>query len=1100
MSFSTALSSSTVPFTVDWSEELRRFYMEVLPERVDDVDAILRRFSGLEEALWMSLTRRYGKPCEVKSSKPLRSTADHYSWRTRVIRVYAVHAPHKLSDVDKTLELMEKDGYAFVFSLLTKKHGAEPPPWEVLTLRQRLLVMFATYQKLERVPQIDHLVSVYEGMEDVLMRRIVNELGPEPSLETQIDPRDPRMRLRRILVVHDPQLLPRIEIILSRYSGKQLLLFATMQRRYGKEPTENEMLLVMSSTHKAPEKKETASPTVAKPASPATIVKMSTKVQSREEHDKNEREKRLMPQDPRRTNRDPSIHRVRGHVLYEDALSQKQLLEATQQVFMAYDRLLLPHVEALVAARYGRIGEAPEWLAFLDCCYCNAAPVASEVKLRTVVSLLDLKLGTAFNEAFAAGGVEQFLEAHPTTDARFLLALYGKVTEAELCTRNRLRGHYLCYNPGTPMREVDDILDAFAHNHANLHDALFEHYGPEPPPVKVDIERVQRILARNAPELLSQLDVVIEAHCMLGDTSDDVIAKITRTYGAEPSHLDDELDRKRSEECEGRFQIFVSELRMRDVLHRRLITSLGGNTALTEAMEALTEREVRVDASKLRTQHARQVAALEEQERKARIEVLEDKDIELKEVLDMFAELVEQWQENNNVECTELVKRHLTEDDALQIYAPLKKQLVTEAKELFIWLRERLLWRQKWRDEDQRAAAKRQEEDELNLLRQAEQLAATPKQTSEKPVIGNLDQLRDSLDELNEQAVKVLTFNAAVLQHRRTVRLRHALAPPQGHEEIAPMRPVHQHCVFSKRAFRVASPSRAPLPTEAKLSREDVLALGLDATGAQLTQLDWEYVFSTQMAEYVTQLLREHDPARVADAPAILVRYRGKEEKLVAALEQQYNVNLWRTTNLKARLEAFYDKVAPDRKGEIATVLQKFERQEEKMWEYLERKYGPPPMLVAEETRIYLKERLVKYLVKRAPHLVGTCDALILQSQGHADALFAPLVREYGPEDPDVALDDLTRKLSAFYRCRKMKAALKRVHVVARRFLGHERLLNEILQQRFGDSLVNYEPEVASQQNPQARPLPNPQSNSQPQPQTRQWIVHCDMHTTLSTA
>eukprot|EP00672_Neobodo_designis_P019652 CAMPEP_0174846694 /NCGR_PEP_ID=MMETSP1114-20130205/12458_1 /TAXON_ID=312471 /ORGANISM="Neobodo designis, Strain CCAP 1951/1" /LENGTH=265 /DNA_ID=CAMNT_0016080961 /DNA_START=123 /DNA_END=917 /DNA_ORIENTATION=+ len=222
---------------INWYQELTDLYETVNPDRVDTVNELLREFAGYEESLWLALTKKYGVPDLRPAVKPPDEAGNLGTARQRVIRMYAHYAPAKLADVDSTVALMREDGPGRVFKLLVQKYGEEPPV-KPTTYHERVLVLYATYGALDRVNALPALLASYEGMEDVLIRRLTSELGPEPHTLEAGDPRDPRERCRRIFALYNPEGLKRIEALLTRYKGNELQLFATLQRQYGREPSE----------------------------------------------------------------------------------------------------------------------------------------------------------------------------------------------------------------------------------------------------------------------------------------------------------------------------------------------------------------------------------------------------------------------------------------------------------------------------------------------------------------------------------------------------------------------------------------------------------------------------------------------------------------------------------------------------------------------------------------------------------------------------------------------------------------------------------------------------------------------------------------------
>ena len=179
------------------------------------------------------------------------------------------------------------------------------------------------------------------------------------------------------------------------------------------------------------------------------------------------------------------------------------------------------------------------------------------------------------------------------------------------------------------------------------------------------------------------------------------------------------------------------------------------------------------------------------------------------------------------------------------------------------------------------------------------------------------------------------------------------------------------------------------------------------------------------------------------------------------ALEQRFNVHYWVEQNLRDRVEVYYSKMAPERMGdEMNRVLHRFAGQEAPLWAFLEARYGPNPQLQTNAMRLYLKNRLVRYLATHAPHLMNNADDMVRRCRDNGDELFAELTEQYGPEDADVAKDTLARKLRTFYKVRGIPRPVDNAKVIAQRFVGMEDELNRMLRQKFADDLNRVMPDL----------------------------------------
>eukprot|EP00658_Telonema_sp_P-2_P015113 TRINITY_DN15796_c0_g2_i2.p1 TRINITY_DN15796_c0_g2~~TRINITY_DN15796_c0_g2_i2.p1 ORF type:complete len:335 (+),score=52.91 TRINITY_DN15796_c0_g2_i2:188-1192(+) len=227
-----------------------------------------------------------------------------------------------------------------------------------------------------------------------------------------------------------------------------------------------------------------------------------------------------------------------------------------------------------------------------------------------------------------------------------------------------------------------------------------------------------------------------------------------------------------------------------------------------------------------------------------------------------------------------------------------------------------------------------------------------------------------------------------------------------------------------------------------------------------------------QLQEYLRQLFEQYDAKNIGRERALLRLFEGNEAKLVSALERQYNIDHWVEHSLYSRVLQYYRIMAPEYIEEAPVVVQRFVGREEAMWSYLKDRYGPVPSLLSKSMQAYLKDRLLRYLTTRAPHLVGDIDRMIIDlGDANGEHLMRELTATYGPEDSQVRLDALERKLRQFYSKRGIRRHMDDVQVIAKRFLGHEETLNKMLSERFGVSLEGQMPDVSDVQLATKRPV-----------------------------
>jgi hypothetical protein len=309
--------------------------------------------------------------------------------------------------------------------------------------------------------------------------------------------------------------------------------------------------------------------------------------------------------------------------------------------------------------------------------------------------------------------------------------------------------------------------------------------------------------------------------------------------------------------------------------------------------------------------------------------------------------------------------------------------------------------------------------------------------------------LEERYRELNDQAVKVLNFEAAVLVAREKIR-HTARVQSSG---LTASRGLHEGCVFHKKHFEVA------VKPDERLRQLDAIA---KPVAVQLKdQQSLSELLRQQVVSYIGRLFLQFEKTSVGREEALVDQYAGRESELVLALEQRFNVHFWTEQNLRDRVAAYYRIMAPDRMGEeMNRLLQRFAGAEGPLWAFLESRYGPNPLLQTAAMRVYLKDRLTRYLTRRAPQLLPDVNSMVSRCKDNGDALFLELTGLYGPEDSDVVCDTATRKLRTFFKVRGIARPVDNAQLIVKRFAGMEHELNRMLREKFGADLFGVLPDV----------------------------------------
>ncbi|ORC89073.1 uncharacterized protein TM35_000142840 [Trypanosoma theileri] len=162
-----------------YHQRLVQFYTTYAPEKLDSVDKQLTKYRGKEEAMFEALVNKYGPEPEYdatdndagkETSTPTDSPS---SYRARLVALYEMYAPAKVSLVDTQLEK-------------------------------------------------------YHGQEEALIAALVNKYGPEPAAAGQ----DYRSRVVAIYEQYAPSKLGNVDAQLEKYSGREEEFIAALEQKY----------------------------------------------------------------------------------------------------------------------------------------------------------------------------------------------------------------------------------------------------------------------------------------------------------------------------------------------------------------------------------------------------------------------------------------------------------------------------------------------------------------------------------------------------------------------------------------------------------------------------------------------------------------------------------------------------------------------------------------------------------------------------------------------------------------------------------------------------------------------------------------------------
>lgn len=1100
-------------YCIFWAEEYQ-IVLRAAKRSSIDPEELSARFAGLEEAAYFNLLQRYNipmprrpRPRNLPFPRPPR-TQEQREFQ-RMIRFYATYQVSRLdpSVIQKFVTSENRDA---MMPKLVQKFG--PEPIALKDVRTRIRVFLASYNLWDKIPAVEKTINgMYNGDDEAYLRRLVAEYGAEPQEPDANESYDFRSRARRFLTLKDPAALPRLETMVQRFDGKELELMALLQRRYGKEPTEREVQEGLSKLDAVYQKAQAELKEKREKEARERAEKQRKQEESRENKmasigvfnwdtgDVSELKKELEGG----AQRAPVMEEIRTALRKGWRLKEAKCIDLVRQVLSYYNRPLTEFSERLVMNRVVTdIDERMELLAFLENLYVNEMPLSATESLRTVLSLVEMKWGlAALTEVKEKGGVDGFLGADigaksERTWVAFFTDAYGHTIEEELAMRNRIRLILLRNRPGSKVDELDaevhlmvreTLIKSEKSNKpttylqvlTDYHGRLCARYGPEPRMnIVLDRNRVLKLLDRNAPGKLGKIEYVLQAHTYPGEGPEAALDRVRRTYGQEANSFDAIMAAFDAQELEARFVVWSHQNRLRNVFSRRLKALENPDMDVLQSVIETTAKYSDANKQQANAEAAREAAkqaqaaaaaalaagsegyeeaktpeeALEMRERNERNALMTTWRADLMAITENTTHLAPLL--DRHIEVEELFTRAGEFDNAIAKYRTFMDQMREEEAELVEWLRHRLVWREQWkRDEEANKEKQRRERDKQNILA-AEAAEERRRKDTEAAAEAqaHFQAMQDLRENLHAQATKVLQYQAKL----KSLQTRGHLGLTRNTIDVEAHRHIHDGCVFNKNP--AYNTNVKPLEIVVVNDKFDYIRTEDTADDVDPTAVDknsWEYVFKRQCRTYVEQLLKAYDPNRVSRLDDIMRRYNNKEHDLIAALEQQFDIDKSRQVDLVDRVREYYQRMAPDHMEEMDTVLRRFEYSAEHIWPFLYSQYGAHPRRRGPELREYLRVRLGTYLARVAPRLLPEVDKMIDQCPMiGCESLFRELVNRFGiPEDERQEIITVERKLKLFYARRGMLEVLPQCGAIARRFAGRYKLLNEILARTFNESL-----------------------------------------------
>ena len=196
---------------------------------------------------------------------------------------------------------------------------------------------------------------------------------------------------------------------------------------------------------------------------------------------------------------------------------------------------------------------------------------------------------------------------------------------------------------------------------------------------------------------------------------------------------------------------------------------------------------------------------------------------------------------------------------------------------------------------------------------------------------------------------------------------------------------------------------------------------------------------------------KKADPSKLKDIPTILERYKGNEEAMFKTLSQRYpDVSFDSAepdSDYKKRLTTFYERVDPSKLKDIPAILDRYKGKEEQLFTTLAQRYPDT------ETGSDHKQRLIDFYKKADPSKLGDVPAILERYKGNEEQLFSTLAKRY----PDVSStttttteekSDYEQKLISFYK-QADPSKLQDIPTILERYKGKEEQLFSTLAQRY---------------------------------------------------
>lgn len=192
-----------------------------------------------------------GPPVRVSDTVRAERRRIYQLRRKKLVGIYEKHNPEKLSEVDSILrrfkgreatlfEMLEKK-YTLEVAFQTERNKVATERDRIYQLRRKKLVGVYEKHNPEKLSEVDNILRAYAGRESLLFERLekkymLNVAFATPANKVAAE-RDRIHQLRRKKLVgiyekHNPEKLPEVDNILRAYAGREAVLFERLEQKY----------------------------------------------------------------------------------------------------------------------------------------------------------------------------------------------------------------------------------------------------------------------------------------------------------------------------------------------------------------------------------------------------------------------------------------------------------------------------------------------------------------------------------------------------------------------------------------------------------------------------------------------------------------------------------------------------------------------------------------------------------------------------------------------------------------------------------------------------------------------------------------------------